>query len=200
MNLVYVVGESWARPVKIGVASNVAKRVERLQSGNPVTLQVLWTSDPHHDAYGLEHHLHLHFAAHALRGEWFQIPDLSAAMLAASAESFANVARAAVVQKPTALAACAAARVLVDLSVRKNGITVEAAIDLLATDAGMEPGNIWGLLYKYPKDVWADVYVTIGSLLWTEVGMPPFRSGGKTPDPSEIIAVADVLRSKTLSL
>jgi len=200
MNQVYVIGQDWSSPVKIGVASNVAKRLERLQSGNPITLAVLWTSELHHDAYGLERHLHLHFADHAVRGEWFNIPDLNAETLSSVAEIFANVAREGQLQKPTAVAACKAARVLVDLSVRKNGITVEAAIDLLASDAGMEPASVWGLLYKYPKDVWADVYVTMGTLLWAEAGMPSFRSGGKTPDPSEIIAVADVLRAKTLSL
>lgn len=73
---VYVVQEhkaSATAPIKIGVARNVGRRVESLQTCNPRELKIRAVFGPmsRANAYGLESHLHKSLCAFRLRGEWF---------------------------------------------------------------------------------------------------------------------------------
>jgi hypothetical protein len=73
---VYVVREVKASknaPVKIGVAVDVRRRIDTLQTGNPRALEVVMTFGPmtRVEAYGLEEFFHRRFKPQRLRGEWF---------------------------------------------------------------------------------------------------------------------------------
>lgn len=64
------------RPIKIGVTTNLAKRLATLQTGCPWRLQVMGvTYRP--DAYQMERWLHEHFGEYRIRsdGEWFLPPE-----------------------------------------------------------------------------------------------------------------------------
>jgi Meiotically up-regulated gene 113 len=55
--------------IKIGVASDVNDRREKLQVGNPRPLRILKTLQGSHS---LEYELHHRFKKHHVRGEWFK--------------------------------------------------------------------------------------------------------------------------------
>jgi len=64
--------------VKIGVASNIANRLNSIQTGNHEQLTVAYAFQcaTVADAYALEGKLHAHFASERIRGEWFGVhPD-----------------------------------------------------------------------------------------------------------------------------
>ena len=67
--------------VKVGVASNVAKRMYGLQTGCPYELRLLASWMSRH-AIRDERRLHLKWRRYEVRGEWFQVPygELVAAM------------------------------------------------------------------------------------------------------------------------
>ena len=71
--VVYFIRAGNKGAIKIGVASDLAKRLETLQTGNPFQLKVLATipcsSEQH--AYELERRMHKLFASKRIRGEWF---------------------------------------------------------------------------------------------------------------------------------
>lgn len=69
---VYVIGPRYLRPVKIGVTTNLEKRLKSIQTGNPEQLSVLWATEGGRD---LEHALHEQFAAERQAGEWFLFED-----------------------------------------------------------------------------------------------------------------------------
>jgi hypothetical protein len=80
---VYIVQEvkaSATAPIKIGVASNVQRRLEGLQTCNPRELKIKALFGPmsRAAAYSLEDHLHKNLAPYHLRGEWFSGKALSA--------------------------------------------------------------------------------------------------------------------------
>jgi hypothetical protein len=71
---VYFIGqeEKACSPIKIGVAKNISVRKRNLQTGNLSDLRLLgWIEVA--DAFRLERHLHQHFEAIHVRGEWFAI-------------------------------------------------------------------------------------------------------------------------------
>lgn len=64
--------ENACSPIKVGVAKNIASRKSNLQTGNPLTLQLLgWINTE--DDFHLERRLHNYFGATRVRGEWFDI-------------------------------------------------------------------------------------------------------------------------------
>ncbi len=69
--LCYFIG-SESGPVKIGVSKDVQRRLRALQSGHPYTLSILATVE---GGYAAERRYHERFAAHRLRGEWFDCTD-----------------------------------------------------------------------------------------------------------------------------
>ncbi len=73
---VYIIqsGDRPKSPIKIGVSSNVDKRVAELQTGNPYPLKVLAsiTCRSKSDAYGLENFIHKKLRKHRMKGEWFK--------------------------------------------------------------------------------------------------------------------------------
>lgn len=67
--VVYFIQAGQHGPIKIGVASNVRKRLAALQTGHHTSLRIIGTVPG--DA-ALERELHQRFAAHRIRGEWFK--------------------------------------------------------------------------------------------------------------------------------
>ncbi|MFI6560365.1 GIY-YIG nuclease family protein [Streptomyces sp. NPDC050534] len=66
----YLIGADGTHLVKIGIAKDPMRRLKELQTGQPMALHLLWSA-----VGDYERDLHIHFAAHRIRGEWF---DLSA--------------------------------------------------------------------------------------------------------------------------
>ncbi|MGW7433309.1 GIY-YIG nuclease family protein [Streptomyces sp. NPDC054861] len=67
---VYVIGEQGSPIVKIGTTNDLSLRLTALQTGNPKPIALLWS---HKGDRELEGHLHATFAAHRMRGEWFDL-------------------------------------------------------------------------------------------------------------------------------
>lgn len=70
---VYFVQQGEDGPIKIGLAKNVVARLDGLRASNPSELYVRAIVPGDHD---LEAEIHLRFAKHHIRGEWFH-PDLA---------------------------------------------------------------------------------------------------------------------------
>lgn len=60
--------------IKIGVARDVEKRLQSMQTGCPFVIEVLhaW---PCANPYRFERHLHWKLRAYRTRGEWFTVPQ-----------------------------------------------------------------------------------------------------------------------------
>lgn len=71
MTWVYFMREVNDGPVKIGWSVDPWKRLETLQAGNPRELVLLTLKKFGTDAWATEAALHQEFAAHQIRGEWF---------------------------------------------------------------------------------------------------------------------------------
>ncbi|MFF3891771.1 GIY-YIG nuclease family protein [Streptomyces sp. NPDC001812] len=67
-NVVYAIGSSEHRFVKIGTTSNLPVRLTALQTPSPFPLYVLWQSE---GGYELERSLQSHLSEYRVRGEWF---------------------------------------------------------------------------------------------------------------------------------
>lgn len=72
--LVYFIQSGKKGAIKIGRTKNLAKRLERLQCGNPFELRVLATipCGSEEECIGLEARLHRFFRKSRIRGEWFK--------------------------------------------------------------------------------------------------------------------------------
>jgi hypothetical protein len=69
---VYFIRERRDGYVKIGVSSEVRRRLSQLQTGSPTDLELMgWLKS--RDDYGLESRLHREYGAYKIRGEWFSI-------------------------------------------------------------------------------------------------------------------------------
>lgn len=75
---IYLVGVflpdcSQPEAVKIGVAKDIAKRLESLQTANHLECRLLasWIADSAMRAYAIERKAHRHFKRWRIRGEWF---------------------------------------------------------------------------------------------------------------------------------
>lgn len=58
---------------KIGVTTDVQRRLSALQGGTPNRLRLITTISPVGDAEAVEEHLHQYFDPMRLRGEWFRL-------------------------------------------------------------------------------------------------------------------------------
>lgn len=79
---VYLIGTRHARPVKIGVASDVEARIGELQTGSPLPLYLIWKT---RGGQSLERDLHERFAPYRIHGEWFDFGTENPAAVVASA-------------------------------------------------------------------------------------------------------------------
>lgn len=68
---VYFIQAGSNGPIKIGYSSNVAKRIETLQTGNAISLRLL-ASFSHPQAPNIERTLHEMFGDLRMEGEWFR--------------------------------------------------------------------------------------------------------------------------------
>lgn len=59
-------------PVKIGITTNSAQRLQHMQTGSPVELKVLAVVPA---GRSLERAYHSYFERHRIRGEWFERSD-----------------------------------------------------------------------------------------------------------------------------
>jgi hypothetical protein len=172
---IYAVGADWTGPVKIGVASDVARRLERLQSGNHVLLSALWTSHGLSDPFAVEAALHREFDKYRIRGEWFSIPGLSAAMLEEAVERLKAdaVSRRHAPKADTSFATILAVRTLIDCA-KREGLSTEDAIGKVASDADVGRSLVWALCYRPPADVWTSDYARIAAATFKAAGKPGF--------------------------
>lgn len=88
---VYFIGEenSGYCRIKIGVAKDIEKRRNNLQTGNPSAIRLIgWINTE--ETFELERRLHHHFAAARVRGEWFAIEpaDLLPTLMRATSDGF----------------------------------------------------------------------------------------------------------------
>lgn len=60
--------------IKIGVATDIAKRVKSLQLGSATTLELRWSV---RGGYPLERHLHAQFDENRTHSEWFDFQDIT---------------------------------------------------------------------------------------------------------------------------
>lgn len=84
----YLVGAEGSPLVKIGYTSGApAKRLASLQTGQPMPLSLLWSIP-----VDIESELHERFAAHRVRGEWFDLTPLgdAIAVVQAAAEEISS--------------------------------------------------------------------------------------------------------------
>lgn len=60
-------------PIKIGVADNVEKRLDNMQTGNPRELVILYKipMNSRSHAFMVENRIHKKLSKHRIRGEWF---------------------------------------------------------------------------------------------------------------------------------
>lgn len=60
--------------IKVGIARNLAKRIDQMQTGCPYEIEVLraW---PCSDPYAYERKLHHMLRAYRYRGEWFKVSN-----------------------------------------------------------------------------------------------------------------------------
>ncbi len=68
-------GEKQTSPVKIGVTTDIERRIVELQTGNPYKLicKALIPCDDKTQAYHLESFFHKQFKKNRMMGEWFKI-------------------------------------------------------------------------------------------------------------------------------
>ena len=71
---VYFVRAGNRGAIKIGVARNVQRRIDTMQTGNAFKLNLLASikCDNRDHAYSMEKRIHSFFARQRIRGEWFQ--------------------------------------------------------------------------------------------------------------------------------
>jgi hypothetical protein len=67
----YLVKADGSHLVKIGIALDPMQRLKTLQTGQPMDLYLMWSVPGDY-----EYDLHLRFAAHRYRGEWFDLRSL----------------------------------------------------------------------------------------------------------------------------
>lgn len=67
----YLIGAEGSRLTKIGKANNPKARMESLQTGQPMTLSLLWACDGYYEGK-----LHRRFKDYRVRGEWFDLTPL----------------------------------------------------------------------------------------------------------------------------
>lgn len=67
-------GKNKRAPIKIGVAANIERRLNTLQTGNHLELFLIAAikCDSKNHAYGLESMFHRMLKRHRMRGEWFK--------------------------------------------------------------------------------------------------------------------------------
>ena len=99
--MIYVIQAGEAGPVKIGVASDVRKRVGSLQTASPAPLSILHVFEGEEAE---ERALHRRFAAYRQSGEWFApVPEIVAGdfgLPAAAKPSMARVRTASASEHP----------------------------------------------------------------------------------------------------
>ncbi len=71
---VYIIGSVGHRLYKIGISTDVAKRLETLQTGSAYPLTVIEACECE-DPRSVEKELHKICAQFRMRGEWFQMPQ-----------------------------------------------------------------------------------------------------------------------------
>ena len=71
---VYIIKNPLNDTVKIGVAHDVQKRLQQLQTGAGVELELLYQSVVCSNAYSIESDVHSHFADYRTFGEWYKVP------------------------------------------------------------------------------------------------------------------------------
>lgn len=193
---VYAIGTNWGRPVKIGVAVDISRRLRALQTGNPDRLVVLWSTESQ-DAFSLEAFIHRELSEHRLEGERFLVlEDALAAAVAMYATTAADMTGA---QSPEVIAAAAAVTLLVDIVSRKHDLSTELAMDHVARTTKIRRPVLWRLRYRRPEDVWVSDYQCIAHAVWSQAGLevPASNMGTFVPSADELAAATLQLRSQT---
>jgi len=70
--MIYIIQSN--KEVKIGVAKNVKKRMQQIQTSNQYTLKLIGTKETDDD-YFLEKEIHDYLCDYRIRGEWFKLSE-----------------------------------------------------------------------------------------------------------------------------
>ena len=82
---VYVMECADAECIKIGIAKDVGRRLEGIQSGNPLEVTIIYSREfEERRAAQVERAAHRHFKAQRVRGEWFRVSTEDAERFIAS--------------------------------------------------------------------------------------------------------------------
>lgn len=193
---IYVVGTAWGLPVKIGVAQDIGKRLATLQAGNPQSLSVFWESPECDDVYAVENHIHRSFGDKHVRGEWFEVEELS--QITSAFDAFTGrKSRTKAAPTEETIASCKAVRAIIDRISLRAKISTDAAIDQFSVDHGLNRSTTWSFLYRSPVRVWASDYERIAKALWAECGKD-FGLLTFVPEPDEMLEAIDVLNIRSI--
>lgn len=181
-----MIGVDWVRPVKIGVASDVSRRLDRLQAGNHLQLTTLWQSELLDDPFAVESMLHNAYEPHRIRGEWFSIPDFSSDAIVAAVAGARAAARLFPEPDAESRAAVSACLFLLGVCLRQ-GMGIEEAIGSVAASSGLGRSTVWALRYRPPTQIMIMPYARIVADLWRVLGRPEFDHMG-IPRPEDVTA------------
>ena len=138
MSVIYFIQSGGDGPIKIGRASNLAKRVAELQCGNPSPLVILASI---HGGYDVETRFHRHLSAHRLRGEWFEPSPLVFAAI--------ELARNGILPATDTLPRCAQA--YIRLTPLERAVEIAGGQSAFARLVGVKQPSVWAWLnHKKP--------------------------------------------------
>jgi Meiotically up-regulated gene 113 len=151
----YLIGAEGSHLVKIGYAVDPKKRLAMLQTGQPLTLSLLWSCHGDH-----EQALHRRFAEHRVRGEWFDLTPLGDPVQAVQAAVEEILIQSDGRDRSTAMPA------ELDEALR----TVEQFIHLMATERPLVALDVIGRLEKLIEAPTAGTAARQLGATWTEIG------------------------------
>jgi len=157
MNSLYVFGETWDGPVKVGVASDVAARLEVFRFKLPFKPMLL-LSRPHDDAYALEAHVHRALAEHRLNGEWFDGSAFGQDGVLSAINSFTGRTKLRNGPDEYSLQVGAWVRAIVEDVQRRTGCTTEGALPIVEAETGIRRTFLWSQMYRPAVRVFAADY------------------------------------------
>lgn len=159
-NSLYVFGESWDGPVKIGVTGNVGARLEQFRSKLPFVPTVLFEA-VHEDAFALEAHVHTTLSAHRMNGEWFDGAAFGPEGLDQAIETFTGRSKRRSEPDSYSQQVSIWVRELLAESQRRTGCTTEESMSIVSEETGLRRTFLWSQTYRPAVRVYAADYFAV---------------------------------------